>query len=119
MPGQELDAATAALATAEAAVAEPARLANEARQRVLSLAALILAAPCQRLLAEAKAARADLVARRVGLRFLLHKLQLEGPEHDAIREFLRQNELPGTFGSIDPNSGTGPLSTGQTISRLA
>jgi hypothetical protein len=98
--GDEIKAAEAVLDVAEAAVAEPEQAAKKARERVLAAAAVVLATPALRLLEEAKAVQADLIKRRVALRYLVRNLDVTPAIHE-VREFLRYNtDLPG-FGSVE------------------
>ncbi len=52
------------------------------------------------MLAEATAVQADLIRLRVALRYMLHDLRQTGPETDAVKNFIRQTGLPGTWGSV-------------------
>jgi hypothetical protein len=54
-----------------------------------------------RLLKQAEVLQADLVARRLVLKYLLHSDLVAEPEMQAVTSFLRSNSLPGTYGTVE------------------
>jgi hypothetical protein len=77
-----------------------AALERKARERTATAADAVLVAEVSRLVDEASEIQADLVRRRIVLRFLLHDLKLSGAEADGARSYLRQTELPGTRDTV-------------------
>jgi|SRR5665213_1207040 len=53
------------------------------------------------LLKQAETAQANLVNRRVVLRHLLHADQVAEPEKQAVKSFLGNTALPGTYGNVE------------------
>ena len=94
----ELDAAKVAVAACQVSAADADYVAGKARKKLRAAAGAVLASDAKRMLAEAIACQNDLIARRLGLRFLVHELEIVDPE---ITSFLRNEyELPGTWGNI-------------------
>jgi hypothetical protein len=93
----ELEAAGGALSACEAASAEWEReQLDHARKRVAAAAdEVIKAASPARLLKEAEAMQADLVARRVALRYLLREGLIGDHDRETVHRFLVANHLPG------------------------
>lgn len=92
----QLEAAQSALAEVEGGLTDAKAELERARQGVRAAADDVLrAAPIPALLAEAQKVQAELIERRLALRYLLGKELVRKPQTEPVWDFLNENLMPG------------------------
>jgi hypothetical protein len=96
-----LDAASAAVVVLQAVVTKAQQVATRAAATIDGAARSVIAAEIPRLVNEARVVQADHIRRRLALKAIIMDLKISGPEVDDAERFMRNTDLPGTFGSVE------------------